>query len=267
MAVTVLAVVAAASIWLISTATNDRDDQPSANSEDRGTIALRQLKVAGHTGDELGLVELVNRYIDAPTLDVRYRTFGDFERARNNRLDYLENEARGHERERLLFELRVESALDDAEEALPPELAQGGILDVAFREAMMQCAEESGLPRVDVGNISKAEVDSMIVAHDMTLDEFFDLRHECSKYAANYPTLDDSTRASLLSSLREHYAGSLADYLQGMPDSAIPLEFTEGDPLPHQEFLIELCLASPNPHECAEHNRVSLPNDTGIEED
>ena len=54
---------------------------------------------------------------------------------------------------------------------------------------MDQCAADAGYPGVQVYDVSNDVVEQYERDFGLTLEMFLDLRHECGKYAATYPTL------------------------------------------------------------------------------
>lgn len=213
--------------------------------------------VRHYSDEELGIDDLIDEEI--VPFETRYRDLAEWEISYDERQRYLEDEATGHERERLYFERNVEWLLSSEYETLPSDLGHGGILERAFANAMSQCAEKAGWPELEFNVSSTADIHIALRAIGLTHDEFLDLRHECAKQAASYPTLDPAVRDELLGRLREHYRLAVYEYLREFPDAEVPLFDHEGAPRPLEDRLIDNCLKSPDPPACAEEFRVELP--------
>ena len=210
-----------------------------------------------YSDEELGIDKLIDAEI--MPFDAKFRSFSDWETPYDERQRYLEEEATGHERERLYFERNVEWLLSGKYENLPSDLGREGILDRAFEEAMGECADAAGWPGLEINVNSTSDVNRALDASGLTYEEFLDLRHECAKQAASYPTLDPSVRDELLERLRDHYQQAVYEYLQEFPDAEVPLVDHPGAPRPLEERLIKMCLKDPEPAACARHYRVELP--------
>ena len=104
-----------------------------------------------------------------------------------------------------------------------------------------------------------ARLDSYETQFGLGREAYLDLRHECAKQAASYPTLDPAVRDELLERLRGHYREAVYEYLREFPDAEVPLVDHPGAPRPLAERLIKTCLKYPDPASCAEHFRVELP--------
>ena len=166
----------------------------------------------------------------------------------------------GHERERLIFEERLFAAVLAAEDTLPEDIGRHqGVLHDALYEAMDECAAEEGWPGVQLYDVSQELGEQYERDFGLTLDMFLDLRHECSKYAVTYPTLDPEHRDELLARRREHFMQTVRDWMAENPQLVVPVEHHEGDNHPHEDFLVEVCLESDDPKECARMERVTLP--------
>ncbi len=124
---------------------------------------------------------------------------------------------------------------------------------------MDQCATEAGWPGVQFYDVSQQMGEQYEREFGLTLDQFLDLRHECSKYAATYPTLDPDRREELLAKRRDHYIAALREWLEKNPELGVPVEHHEGDNHPYEALLIKVCLESEYPVECAREKQVTLP--------
>ena len=210
-----------------------------------------------YSDEELGIDKLIDEEI--MPFDARYRNFSDWETPYDERQRYLEEDAIGHERERLYFERNMEWLLSSEYERLPADLGHEGILDRAFEEAMDECAGAAGWPGLKISVNSRSDVDHALDVSGLTYEEFLDLRHECAKQAASYPTLEPAVRDELLDRLREHYRAAVHEYLRTFPDAEVPLIDHPGVGRPLEERLIKTCLKDPDPASCAERYRVELP--------
>ena len=59
----------------------------------------------------------------------------------------------------------------------------------------------------------------------MSYFEYMQLLHECGKFAATYPTLDEAVRDQLLAAQRAHYAQAVLAGLDEVPAVEIPAEY------------------------------------------
>lgn len=225
-----------------------------------------------YSDEELGLDDLIDAEI-AP-FDARYPSFAEWEVSYDQRQRYLEEAAIGHERERLWFENNLALVFWQADERNPPDRE---MLDRAYRVAMDECAAAAGFegvmlyedPDIDpdryqydgAGLLAEetARLDSYESEFGLGREAYGDLRHECAKQAAVYPTLDPVMRDELLDRLREHYREAVYEYLLEFPDAEVPLIDHEGAPRPLEDRLISTCIKVPNPEQCAAEYRVELP--------
>ena len=254
------AVVAFAALWL-GLALN----RTSADSGDRLSVApaaddrpiLKQAR--RYSDEELGLDELIER--EVVPFDAQYRSFSDWEEPHLERRRYFEQIATGHERERIYFENNLALVFWQAYENLPVEFGLDGTLERAYDLAMGECADASGWPGLRLNVSSKSDVDHALEISGLSYESFLDLRHECAKQAAAYPTLDPAARDELLEGLKEHYLVAAYEYLQEFPDAEVPLVEHEGSPRPLEERLIAICQKTPDPTTCAAEYRVELPTE------
>ena len=211
-----------------------------------------------YSDEELELDEIIDDEMLVAMPWARYRTSEERNRNRPDPTDPAVGS--GHERERSYFEFLVGLVMLVAGENLPPDVALGsGVLHDAEDEAMDQCATEAGWPGVQLYDVFNDEVKQYERDYGLTLDQFLDLRHECSKYAATYPTLDPDRREELLAKRRDHYIAALREWMEKNPELGVPVEHHEGDNHPYEAFLIEVCLESEYPVECAREKQVTLP--------
>ena len=147
-----------------------------------------------------------------------------------------------------------------ADDTSPADVALGsGVLHDALYEAVDDCATEAGWPGVQLYDVSNDVVLGYERDYGLTLEMFLDLRHQCSKYAATYPTLDLEYRDELLAKRRAHYMEVARDWIAANPGLVVPVEHHEGDNHPHEDSVIEACLEFDDPEACAREERVTLP--------
>ena len=147
-----------------------------------------------------------------------------------------------------------------AGDTLPPDVAlESGVLYDAEQEALDECAADAGWPGVQLYGVSQDMGEQYERDYGLTLETFLDLRHECSKYAATYPTLDPAYRDELLAKRRAHYETAVREWIAENPDLVVPVEHHEGANQPMEDYWIEACKQSDDPEQCARDNRVTLP--------
>ena len=212
-----------------------------------------------YSDEELSLDSVVDDYVFVGPVFARYRTSDEAIEAGDELLDRIYT-ATGHERDRAVFETRLYSAMVAANDTLPEDIDRHqGILHDALYEAMDECATDAGWPQVRLYDVSNDVVKEYEREYGLTLDMFLDLRHECSKYAATYPTLDPDLRDELLAERRAHYMEAVRVWMAENPQLVVPVEHHEGDNHPHEDLLVQVCLESDDPEACAREERVTLP--------
>lgn len=107
------------------------------------------------------------------------------------------------------------------------EGAGSRVLHDAFFEALAQCGRDSQWPQVRLFVLHEGrgydEVPDLIEAtYGLSYYEFQQLKHECARYAATYPSLDETTRDELLAPQRDHYARAVLDGLAANPRIEVP---------------------------------------------
>lgn len=213
-----------------------------------------------YSDEELELDEIIDDEMLVALPYAKYRTDGE----RHRDLPDLPTDpavGSGHERERSYFEFLVGLVLLAAGDALPPDVAlDSGVLHDAEDEAMDQCATEAGWPGVRLYDVSQDLGEQYEREFGLTLDQFLDLRHECSQYAANYPTLDPAYRDELLARRRAHYMTAVREWMEKNPELVVPVEYHEGANRPYEALLVKTCLESgADRAECAREKQVTLP--------
>ena len=216
-----------------------------------------------YSDEELGLYDLIDDIVFNTPLYVRFRTVEDAVESDNRRDEYISSVASGHERERLTFEREVEDIVQSAYGLLPPDLGTGSVLELAFVEAIKRCAAEAGYPEIHPTGASEEELAHYEIEFGLSSDAFYDLRHECAKQAATYPTLDPEIRDGMLNRVRKHYLLTVNDYIRDHDVVEIPVVHHEGVARPLEESYIERCLelGIAEQESCAEHYRVELTDE------
>lgn len=160
-------------------------------------------------------------------------------------------EAIGHERDRLEFEFDVESTLLIAYGSLPTDLGEGGLLEEAYFGWLMECLAPAGFPDTVDDPESGAEVpiwqaeDEQLAASvsetGFSRDESYDLRYDCARKAATYPSLDPEVRDEMIGRMRRHYLEAVNEAVCYGSLVEVPVS-TEGYEVPHYHL--------PPPAEC-----------------
>lgn len=208
-----------------------------------------------YSDEELGLDELVDDEVLSAIPFAQYRTLDGMDRDLVN-----PTAGSGHERERNYFEHLVALVMLAADDTLPPDVAIGsGVLHEAEQEAMDQCTADAGWPGVRVYDVSQELGEQYEREFGLTLEMFLDLRHECSKYAATYPTLDRAYRDELLAKRRAHYMAAVGDWMASNPELVVPVEYHEGANRPLGDYWISECQKTEDPQQCARDHLVTLP--------
>ena len=264
-----VAILAAVSISLML----NRPSSSSGNlSGPETTDASTVLLGRRYSDKELGLDRLISN--EMVPFDAQYRTFTDWEDPYDEQRRYFEQVATGHERERIHFENNLALVFWQADEQHPPDREQ---LDRAYRSAMDECAASAGFedvmlyedPNIDLERYQTdgarlleertAKLESYETQFGLDHESYLDLRHDCAKQAAAYPTLDPAVRDELLGRLREHYLAAAYEYLREFPHAEVPLVEHEGSPRPLEDWFISICQKEPEPAMCAAEYRIELP--------
>ena len=250
--------IATATIWFVIAMVGSNSDAGSGHLPSTETVTdLSLWPERRYSDEELGIDRMIVEHLTP--VWTHFRSLSDWDAHLTERNRYLDHEATGHERERLYFERNVAWLLSNKYEELPANLGRGGTLDQAFEEAMDRCAHAQGWPDVQLYGVSNTDVEQYEADLGLSLNQFLDVRHECTKVAATYPTLDPAVRDELLGELKEHYRAAVHEYLREFPDAEVPLVDHLGAPRPLEERLIEICLKTPDPAQCAAEFRVELP--------
>lgn len=105
-------------------------------------------------------------------------------------------------------------------------------LRVAFFDAFDQCGRASPWPVADLyvgGDPDAGDYPGRLVVRDFGISyfEYKELLHECGRFAATYPTLDEAVRDELLAAQRAHYAQAVLAGLEEPPLVAIPATYRD----------------------------------------
>ncbi len=253
--------VAAATIWFVAALSGPGAESPdSAASRSETDTDLTPLIGRRYSDQELGIESVIDEYFHVMTpVDTRFRSASDRRNYLAERNHYFNHEAIGHERERLHFERNLMLVLDAAYDEPPSDLGFDGLLDQAFEDAMLECAASAGWPDLQLVSASESNISRSMEMYGITREQFRELRHECAKVAATYPTLDPAVRDELLGRLKAHYRAAVYEYLREFPDAEVPLVDHPGAPRPLEERLVKTCQKTPDPAQCAVEFRVELP--------
>ncbi len=251
------------SLFLRSDNTHDNADQPAETRSAWAEIAAELPPDSNrrYTDEELGLEALIDDIVLYRPYFARFRTEDAYMEHQLEHDKYIYEEATGHERERLAFEREIESAILTNYGFLPEDIGPDGMLEQAFDEWMEECAADAGYP--DVQFDLSLEPDGYREDFGLPYDEFLDLRHECARRAAAYPTLDPEIRDDLIYRLRKHLLMGLHDYIRDFDVVEISVEHRDGDLHPIEESYIGRCLELEisERESCAEYYRVELTDE------
>ena len=165
----------------------------------------------------------VDNYIESRYTDALYRTYEDERAATNAEYEWFQNEASERERERFVFDLLLEGLFIAARDSLPNDLKPGGTLELAYTDALDECAAAAGYEGLDLYDHTLKYYEAALVEYQLSADEYADINHECAKYAVEYPTLSEAERERLLSLRRDFYLDVVRTFLEENPDAVVPL--------------------------------------------
>ena len=178
---------------------------------------------------EIGVMELLDSYMVNIPPTAEFIALWEANKASvSNFYHYADAEAQ----EELIrvFEMWVLQSVPKAMTSLP-EADQ--TLHEAFFEVLDACGRASAWPEVDLYLVDGASgYDKMSHLAEpmfgMSYFEYQQLRHQCARYAATYPTLDSAVRDDLLKPQREHYAKVILDRMDyEMPRVEVPAEYQD----------------------------------------
>ncbi|MXW61870.1 MAG: hypothetical protein F4003_08845 [Acidimicrobiaceae bacterium] len=130
------------------------------------------------------------------------------------------------------FENRILSSALDALDLLAQRMGSQRLHD-AFFGVLEACGRASAWPEAELfvmGDGCGYDVEPHLIepTFGLTYFEYQQLRHQCARYAATYPTLDPAARDRLLAPQRGHYAQVILDSLDNeLPLVEIPAEYRD----------------------------------------
>ena len=195
---------------------------------------------------------------------VHYRTYEDHDRAQNSKRDL--SSLSPEELDRAYFEQAVRLLLVFGDEAMSPSVKSAyDTLWDAFYRSLDLCAMNSQYPDARLYEYEDGGYYPVWSPEDesdrlgMTLEQYLDFRHECNKFAASYPALDDEHRDELLKTRRDYYLEILRSWMRDHPEIVVPLMPDQNSNQPYQDYVREACQAAEDPEDCIRYEGVSLP--------
>ena len=227
-------------------------------------------RFGGYSEEEIGVDLLVDEYLlhrFGWTL-TRYRTLEDARAAEEAAV--INEDSDSHNAttgDRAYFEQAARFLFFAANEARPPEVESASDeLFMAFYDSLDLCAARSQWPDIplylfeDGGHYptSAEQYEAAQGRYGFSMDEFLDLRHECHKFAASYPSLDREYRDELLNTRRDYYLDVLRLWMRDNPEMIVPMTYEQSVNHPYQDYVREVCRAADDPQECALSEGVTL---------
>ena len=180
--------------------------------------------------EEVGVLELLGSYVINVPPTAAF--ISDFEISKAMiASDYISARV-GDDYETLrAFEMKVLYQTIAATSSVP-EGAGSRVLHEAFFEVLADCGRDSAWPEVELfvmGDGRGYDVFPEIVESSFGLSyyEYQQLKHECARRAAAYPTLDEVTRDELLAPQRDHYTQAVLDGLAANPHIEVPAKYRD----------------------------------------
>ena len=205
------------------------------NLHDLDEAELRQYAI-----ETIGVQEVVNAL--RRDSNATFRT--DEDRRAHDRAEsrWLDERANDEEVERWWYVAALQLVIIEVDRyldgAYPEFFLPDGKLNSAYYEAMDRCAADNGYPdlvlidpppmvadRIEAETGTKIDGsyrDRLGPDFGLTLDEFFDIRHECAKVAQTYPTLDPAERDRILGIRDEEYWRAIRTVMLAEPDLIVP---------------------------------------------
>ena len=208
-------------------ARDPRELSPSELIEGPGVLELGVSKRL----TEIGVLELLESYIINVPPTASFISI--FETAKAWEASYHNNANAGAEAEVLYrFEGAVLSAASFAYDSVPPS-SGSQVLHDAFFAVLEDCGRGSRWPEVELFVMSDGRgydvlPESVEPSFGMSYFEYQQLKHECARLAASYPTLDEAVRDELLKPQREHYARAVIEELStANPPVEVPARYRD----------------------------------------
>lgn len=186
----------------------------------------------------------VQEIIDAFRRDTyaNFRTDGDKRAHDDAESQWLDDAASDEEIERWWYVAALQLVIIEADrylDATLPELfLPDGKLYRAYYDAMTQCAVSNGHSDLILTGPPPKELERLEAQHGegfyvgyrdrletdfgVSLEEFFDLRHQCANEAQAYPTLDPVERDRILGIRDEEYWRAIRTVMLAEPDLIVP---------------------------------------------
>ena len=182
--------------------------------------------------EEVGVLELLESYIINVPPTAAF--ISDFEMAKSMGASGYINADAGADGDILRrFEKQVlYHALSAISFSSVPQSSDSRVLHDAFFEVLEDCGRASPWPEVELfvmgdGRGYDHTPDSVEPTFGLSYYEYQQLKHECARYAATYPSLDEATRDELLAPQREHYARAVIDGLAANPHIEVPARYRD----------------------------------------
>ena len=174
---------------------------------------------------EVGVLELLDGYIINVPPTAAF--ISNFERAKSMQASHYINADAGAEGEILhAFENEVLYHAGAATSSIP-ESGGSRVLHDMFFGALEECGRASRWPEVELFVLHEGrgyDVLPDIVEPTLGLSyyEYQQLKHQCARYAATYPGLDETVRDEFLGPQRQHYAHAVVEGLAANPHIEVP---------------------------------------------
>ncbi|WP_419838613.1 hypothetical protein [Candidatus Poriferisodalis sp.] len=178
---------------------------------------------------EFGVIEMLNSYvINIPSTAVSIAGWEVNKAQVSNFYYFADADADGEILDH--FESSVLRFADHAMTSLPEA---DPMLHDAFFEVLEACGRASDWPDVELFVLHQGRSGD-IMSHlieptfGLTYFEYQQLRHQCARYAATYPTMDPVVRDKRLKPQREHFAEVILDRLDNeLPLVEVPPEYQD----------------------------------------
>lgn len=178
---------------------------------------------------EVGVMEMLESYIINVPPTAKFVAGWDANKASvSNFYRFADTDADGKIMDH--FESSMLRFAEHAMETLPYAAFSQTLHDTFF-EVLEACGRASAWPDVDLfvlhqGRGGNIDIGLIEPTFGLTYFEYQQLRHQCARYAATYPTLDPTVRDKMLKAQREHYAKVMLDRLDNeLPLVEVPPEY------------------------------------------
>lgn len=178
---------------------------------------------------KVGVMELLESYIINVPPSARFVAGWDANKASvSNFYRFADADADGEVMD--YFESSMLRFADYAMGTLPYAVFSQPLHD-AFFEVLEACGRASAWPEVELFVLYQGQggdIDPFLIepTFGLTYFEYQQLRHQCARYAATYPTMDPVVRDKRLKAQREHYAQVILDRLDSeLPPVEVPARY------------------------------------------